>query len=542
MMPRPSTGTGWRPEIQRSWDRTRRVHVHPDVHLGARHPLEPDPGSALLIAAGPVLAGLAESLTGSDTHLVLADRQCRLVYRWHEAAPGGDLLDEVGIVLGTSFLESAIGTNALGTAYELREPIAVNTGEHYARSLRAFSCYSRPIFHPLTRRIEGILNIAGLGDGTNPLAIPLVDRAVADIERRLLLGARSSERQLYGAFEVASKRTRRPLVGIGLDTIIANRAAWDTLEPHDVVALRSLLGLPRGRQEATRLLTLSRGRVMRVQVQRVAGLPDAALFQLQPLTPVDAESTGDRAEGWPRTRATLVSGPPGSGRSTTARRCLSGGSMAQLSATTAVVRGESEWIRGFVQASRHGDGGLIVEDLDLLSDRLVAVLQETLAQDHYAPLVFTCGPREQLTGRCAAVAALCDHIEVLPLSLRGDDIQALAQSMLDDLRPGGSVRLTPSVIEALRMNPWPGNLHELKAVMAAVAAHRSSGDVIVSDLPEQYRSPRSRRVLGGREQAERDAIARALADHEGNKSKAAAALGVSRTTLYTRMRALRVVS
>lgn len=44
--------------------------------------------------------------------------------------------------------------------------------------------------------------------------------------------------------------------------------------------------------------------------------------------------------------------------------------------------------------------------------------------------------------------------------------------------------------------------------------------------------------LGGRERAERDAIVEALNESGGNKVHAAARLGISRTTLYSRIRAL----
>ncbi|WFR73862.1 helix-turn-helix domain-containing protein [Prescottella defluvii] len=60
----------------------------------------------------------------------------------------------------------------------------------------------------------------------------------------------------------------------------------------------------------------------------------------------------------------------------------------------------------------------------------------------------------------------------------------------------------------------------------------------VEDLPEDYRAPGRVARLGGRERAERDAIIEALQESHGNKVHAAARLGISRTTLYSRIRAL----
>lgn len=536
-----------RPELCQAWDRSRQAGVTPEVALGSLEAVTPDPDSPLLRAAAPVLTSLEESLAGSRNHMVLADRHCRLVYRWHEDGPGGQLMDEVGVVLGTSFLESAIGANALGTAFELRKPLGVEFSQHYARALRAFSCYSRPIFHPLTRRVEGILNVSQQAVRTNPLVVPLLTRAVEDIQFRLVQGARSSERALFGAFEVASKRTRRPLVGIGADTVVANRAAWDLMEPADIAAFRALASSSAGgREESIATLTLARGTPVRVHVRRLRNGREGALFHLEPAARVTEEASpapgplGMSAPASGRPARLLVSGPAGSGRSTVARALCAGEPSTQLRATTVLAKGEAAWAATFLEQVSHPAGVLIVEDLELLPDRLVAVVLDTLTANQGPRLVFTATAREELTGRYASVAALCEHIDLLPLSQRGDELAALARSMLEQITGGGTLRLTPTVVEALRASPWPGNLHELKAVLTQVAGRRSSGDVILADLPEAYRSPGSRRPLAGLERAEREAIARALAQHLGNKSKAADALGISRTTLYTRMRALRI--
>ena len=73
--------------------------------------------------------------------------------------------------------------------------------------------------------------------------------------------------------------------------------------------------------------------------------------------------------------------------------------------------------------------------------------------------------------------------------------------------------------------------------MTHVAQRRTTGDVVLSDLPETHRSTTREKQLAGRERAEREAIIRALVGCDGNKAKASKELGVSRTTLYARMRA-----
>ena len=79
-------------------------------------------------------------------------------------------------------------------------------------------------------------------------------------------------------------------------------------------------------------------------------------------------------------------------------------------------------------------------------------------------------------------------------------------------------------------------LRRLEAAGAVLA--RGGRTVTAADLPAEYRGSTRAARLRGMEQAERQAILAALAAADGNKSRAATALGISRTTLYARIRAL----
>ena len=76
--------------------------------------------------------------------------------------------------------------------------------------------------------------------------------------------------------------------------------------------------------------------------------------------------------------------------------------------------------------------------------------------------------------------------------------------------------------------------------MADVLKRRRTGDVTVQDLPKDYQAPVRTKRLAGRERAERAAILDALDANASNKARAAADLGIIRTTLYARMRALKI--
>lgn len=105
-------------------------------------------------------------------------------------------------------------------------------------------------------------------------------------------------------------------------------------------------------------------------------------------------------------------------------------------------------------------------------------------------------------------------------------------------RPDREWVLTPRALRALCAQPWEGNLAELSGLLDDLATRPLTGRIDLRDLPEHYRSSTRAAHLGGRERAERTAIIIALRAAGGNKLRAAHRLGISRTTLYRRMRAL----
>jgi transcriptional regulator with PAS, ATPase and Fis domain len=135
-------------------------------------------------------------------------------------------------------------------------------------------------------------------------------------------------------------------------------------------------------------------------------------------------------------------------------------------------------------------------------------------------------------------------ITIPPLRERRDDIPALAHHFrkLYSRRFGREVSgISPAAMEILLSYAWPGNVRELeKAVERAVALGHSCC-ILPEDLPPSLSGcgdagaspPARRRTL---EEIEKVHILAALAEHGGNQTKAADALGISRTTLWRKMK------
>ena len=82
---------------------------------------------------------------------------------------------------------------------------------------------------------------------------------------------------------------------------------------------------------------------------------------------------------------------------------------------------------------------------------------------------------------------------------------------------------------------WPRNVAQLREALVHALRLRPVGEIQDQDLPS-YCHTASRKTLTVLEQAERDAIVAALKEHEGNRVAAAAHLGMSRSSLYRKLK------
>jgi two-component system NtrC family response regulator len=159
--------------------------------------------------------------------------------------------------------------------------------------------------------------------------------------------------------------------------------------------------------------------------------------------------------------------------------------------------------------------------------RIVSATHQNL-RDRIAKGLF----REDLFYRLAEIV-----VTVPPLRDRSGDPAMLAHAFVRryaDEQKRGRLSLSDDAVAAIEHHPWPGNVRELENVIKR-AVILSEGPVIrakdlgleagvIEDEPLNLRE--------AREGAERREVARALARVNGNLSKAADLLGVSRPTLY----------
>jgi transcriptional regulator with PAS, ATPase and Fis domain len=141
------------------------------------------------------------------------------------------------------------------------------------------------------------------------------------------------------------------------------------------------------------------------------------------------------------------------------------------------------------------------------------------------------------------------HIQLPSLRERASDVPLLVSHYLGlfAARLGKNVRaLAPEVMEAFMRYHWPGNIRELENVLEAEVNLASAEQTVLDQVPEGIR-PRGG-VVGDEatalvhgaprtlEQSERELLVQALAAHAGSIPEVARQLGISRGTVYNKIR------
>jgi two-component system NtrC family response regulator len=143
--------------------------------------------------------------------------------------------------------------------------------------------------------------------------------------------------------------------------------------------------------------------------------------------------------------------------------------------------------------------------------------------------------REDLYYRLAEIV-----VEIPPLRARHGDAALLAHGFVRKFaaeQRRGTMTLLPDAVEAIDDYAWPGNVRELENVIKRAVIMAETDNITAQDigLGVTNGDTAALNLRHVREQAEKNAVLRVLGRVNGNLSKAAELLGVSRPTLYDLM-------
>ena len=139
-------------------------------------------------------------------------------------------------------------------------------------------------------------------------------------------------------------------------------------------------------------------------------------------------------------------------------------------------------------------------------------------------------------------------IALPPLRERRSDIPILAHWFLDRLAPDRDIQISSGAMKALIAYDWPGNVRELENCIERAVALGDQGSIEIADLPasiagiaiqsgaEPAESPDLSASTSDLEDLERATIERVFAKVNGDKALAGKMLGISRATLYRKLK------
>lgn len=564
------------------WDERQSFDPGPRDRLD----LMRDRNTELILHALPVMETLHHQIANTQSMVVLADATGYLLHSLGDP----EFLsraDRVALAPGVEWSEVSKGTNAIGTALAEQGPVVVHGAQHYLVANHFLTCSAAPIFDPYGRP-AGALDVSGDRRSFSPHTLALVNMSVQMIENHLFS-------HTFADLALLRFHARPEFLGTLVEGLAAfspdgrvisvNRSGCFQLgldrEALQGVQFEALFSLPFGTAmdnaggQPLSLLLHSGVRVfgqmeLREPCRTSRATPPASparepLFFVQDAELQKRVQQGERALD--KGLALLIQGDTGTGKATLARHYHRDqfGHLAWIEIACGAVEAD-EFLPALNRAMARPRPGerhafLFLRDVDGLSAalqaRLVAALRtgQPFAQFGAQMPVIVASTRRRLRELVEAGRFRDDlyfHLSAAQLTLpplrRRQDIWALATRLAEE---GSGLGLDEALRARFESHPWRGNVRQLHNVLRAASAQvESRRRLEEKDFPEDFLSESSGRRVGAAEAGDAinlatitlQAIVAAVEAHGGNVSAAARSLGVSRSTLYRRLRDERIGS
>lgn len=563
----PDATGALRAEIEASWVRSRQLAVDVD-RVEPAYVERLDHDTLLARSAAPVLQSLRNELAGEPIGILLTDSRGTILERQCPDRQLVRTLDAARLAPGFVFAESSVGTNGIGTAIEMRKPTMVTGAEHYVESLKQFSCAAATIQHPVTHAFMGIIDFTATTPHANPLLLTFARSTAQRLQDQLLAQTTAREVALMRDYLAACHHTGGSVLALSEGLVMMNVATQQRYDLADQTALLAKIGDVSGTNHPqTFVANLPSGGTARLDYRPAfaGGSLAGGVVRVQQAGRARPSRsagvrTGSSLPGLVGTSATwqqtcrmvlhsrqrgewlVLEGEPGVGRSSLLRAANEvtegGATPTVLDAADADVT--PDWLEQVSATLARKDRALVLRHVDRLDADSVFQLGERLAgaraqgrQTWVAMTMAVAARRPELETELLPLFA--QTVEVPPLRQHIEDLDRLVPHLLGRIVRGTQLSVCTPAMNQLKRLPWPGNVQQLHQLLVQVTKRRRSGVVTVDDLPAAGRAA-SRRRLSPLECLQRDAIVAALVSSDGSRERAAETLGISRATIYRRIK------
>jgi len=541
-------------DLIESWRRSQAALGRPEDVTDVPHVPEEVLDLYLLDLLQAPLNRFADDLEGTGLGLLLADARGQVIQRWSHDRSTIAHLDQMGTVRGAVLAESAVGTNGVGTVLVTGKSVQISGNEHFADFYRNAVCTGSPMRHPINGKLMGVVTLSSQVTPRSDLLRPLLKSLTTQLEQHVLELAQPSVRRMFDMFLKYSRVNQGPVVGFGPQGALIQSPAAGRLTSEDLQQIHHAvtgsgfdgklhLVLTTGPAELE-FTSLDAGNTVVVIAQDLRRAVASTAARPQPLSSRPPEPlavvhqlTKQRESALP----VLIAGEPGVGKVSLALgrpfQYGDAGSRTVLDAAESHIMGAREWLRHF--SDRFGrEETTVIRGIETLDPPVLDGLRSMLtkAEGRRCMVIMTITARrpegvDEIRRRFGA-----SSIWLPPLRERFSDIAVLWASFARHLTPGVGLEPTADCLALMRKYAWPGNTKELKSVISQLAAAGKRGIVTATDLPAEMHSSNSLSMI---ERVELDALRNALNEAGGNRARAAEILGLSRATVYRKMKAYR---
>lgn len=434
----------------------------------------------LMDAAAPVLDALAERMSGMSVAIMLSDSYAGLVARW--------------------WTDERLGCVQAIHGSLCHQFTTQSSSDQAAVHGIGWSTYAAPVIHPDTGQIAGVVTVVCPRADASGFLVAFVQETADHIHDRLR----------------NSGNVKRD-----------DEVSTDPTGPRS----------PKSRDSAL--------------------LAEQLLIRLGGSSPRWQASVKSAAHAASDHGSILVSGPRGSGKLELARAVheMSGrrGDVTIFDTALLPFEDQCQWFSR-LRRQLKTQGMVVLRHTETLEPKWARALDAVFAEHHRQV------KHANKTGRVASLARivvlrtaeeaglgpvefptgwLADHvIEIPSLRDRIEDLADLVQRLLAKRGLSG-LFFERTAIAAMTKAPWPGNIRQLDLVVGTSAGGRTVGGIAPEDLPAEIVET-ALRPLTDFERLEHRAIVAALRVAGGNKKSAAQSLGISRSTMYRKLRAFGV--
>ncbi|OPA84459.1 sigma-54-dependent Fis family transcriptional regulator [Pseudomonas fluorescens] len=552
----------------------------------------------VLHIAGTEMNSLHQQLSGAGHAVLLTDAR-GVILNCVTAPSERRIFERAGLWLGADWSEACEGTNGIGTCLVERQSLTIHRDEHFRGRHTGLTCSASPVFDP-HGDLLAVLDVSSAREAVSRQSqfhtMALVNLSAKMIESCYFL--RHFEHHWLLRFHLQAESVGLFSEGLlafdGEGRICAvNQSALNLLgqvrdgllgQPVDAFfdcSLDSLLGRASANATASWPLRTRDGRHLFAALRGQPRSLPAAEVKAQP-APVPGICLGDPTlqtdfrkalRVFERDVPLLINGETGSGKEAFAKAVhhasqRAGNPFVALNCAAipeSLIESELFGYRGgsFTGARKEGmhgklqqaDGGTLfldeIGDMPLaLQTRLLRVLEDRKVvplggEPQMVDVRIISATHRNLLARVQDGSFREDlyyrlnglEIALPPLRERSDRSQVL-DFLLAEEAGAQSVQLEPDARQALLAFAWPGNLRQLRTVLRTLVALCDDGRVGLADLPALlHPSPMPPPITEWPlEDAERQTLIAALERQHWHMTQTAEHLGVSRNTLYRKLR------